>query len=81
MEQEQQMRVDINQTTPVVCECGNKLFQEVLMIRKVSRFVSRAPMDQTIPVALIACTKCGELHTDSIPPALKVVLDKEKENV
>jgi DNA-directed RNA polymerase subunit RPC12/RpoP len=81
MQQEQQVRIDITQTTPVVCKCGSKIFHEVLLLRKASRFISNLPTDQIIPVGTIACVKCGEIHEESLPPAIKVLMDKEKEYV
>jgi hypothetical protein len=28
----------------------------------------------------MACTKCGEIHKDSLPPMYKVLLENETEN-
>ena len=80
-EQEQQLRVDLKSTLPVLCECGNNTFQEVSMIRKVSRFSHPGlPMDQFLPISLMACIKCGEIHKDSLPPMIKALLENETEN-
>jgi len=80
MQQEQQLRIDITQTTPVVCECGNKVFHEVMLLRKASRFLHPSlPDDQIVPVGAVACVKCGSLQQDLLPPSLKVMLEKENE--
>ena len=80
MQQEQQVRVDLTQTTPITCECGSNIFQEVLMLRRWSRFVSNLPTDQNIPIGVMACIKCKTIHEESLPPVVKALIDKEKEN-
>ena len=79
MQPEQQIRLDITQTTPIECECGSKIFQGVLMLRKASRFISNLPTDQIVPVEAVACVKCGTVQEDLLHPSLKVMLDKEKD--
>ena len=80
MQQEQQVKIDITQTSSIKCECGSNIFHEVLLLRKASRFMSNLPTDQIIPVGAVACVKCGSLQEELLPPSLKVMLDKEKEN-
>jgi hypothetical protein len=78
---EQQIRIDITQTTPVNCECGSNIFQEVIMLRKASRFISNLPTDQIVPAQAVSCVKCGAIQEDLLPPSLKIMLDKEKEYI
>jgi hypothetical protein len=79
-QEQQQLRLDITQTTPVGCECGSKIFHEVMLLRKASRFLHPSlPDDQIIPVQAIACVKCGTLQVDLLPPSLKAMLDNEKD--
>ena len=80
MQQEQQLRLDITQTTPISCECGGKVFHEVMMLRKASRFLHPSlPADQVVPVGVVVCIKCEKIQEDLLPPSLKVMLDKEKD--
>ena len=80
-QQEQQVRIDLTKTLPVLCECGNNTLQEVSLIRKVSRSSHPGlPDDQFVPITLMACVKCGELHKASLPPMIKVLLENETEN-
>ena len=78
-QEQQQLRLDITQTTPVNCKCGSNIFHEVLLLRKASRFVSNLPDDQVVPVGAVACVKCGSLQDELLPPSLKVMLDNEKD--
>jgi len=76
-QQLQQQRVDITATTPLICECGNPSFKEVMYMRKESRLMSGLPEDRLVPIQLIACDKCGELVEDFIPAPLKQYYGKE----
>jgi len=79
MQQEQQLRLDITQTTSIGCECGSKIFHEVMLLRKASRFLHPSlPDDQIVPIQAIACVKCGTLQVDLLPSSLKAMLDNEK---
>jgi hypothetical protein len=81
MNQQQEMRLDLSQTTPITCECGNHFFQEVMMLRKWSRFASGLPTDQNIPIPVMVCTKCNKINEETLPPAVKALLDREKDYV
>ncbi len=70
-EQQQGPRVDISATTPLVCECGNETFKEVMYMRKESRLMSGLPEDRIVPIQLIACDKCGTFLEEFIPAPLK----------
>jgi hypothetical protein len=80
-QQQQEVRLDLSQTTPIICECGNQFFQEVVMIRKWSRFASGLPTDQNVPIPVMICTECKKINDETLPPAVKALIDKEKENV
>ena len=76
-EQQQGPRVDISATSPLVCECGNPSFKEVMYMRKESRLMSGLPEDRLVPIPLIACDKCGTLLEDFIPAPLKQFYGKD----
>jgi hypothetical protein len=78
--QQQEMRLDLSQTTSIICDCGNQFFQEVVMIRKWSRFASGLPTDQNVPIPVMICTECKKINDETLPPAVKALMDKEKEN-
>ena len=78
-QQQQEMRLDLSQTTPIKCECGNPFFKEAVMIRKWSRFASGLPTDQNVPIPVMVCTKCEKINDETLPPAVKALLDNEKD--
>jgi hypothetical protein len=70
MNQQNQMRVSIpiDKTVSVVCEeCGNTTFQEALMLRKVSKFLTGDQQDGIMPIATFVCTKCGHVNKEFYP--------------
>jgi hypothetical protein len=79
-QQQQEVRLDLSQTTSITCECGNPFFQEAMMLRKWSRFASGLPTDQNVPIPVMVCTKCDKINDETLPPAVKALLDNEKEN-
>lgn len=73
MNQQKPMQVNIplSKTTGVVCEeCGNTSFQEALMLRKVSRFLTGDTQDGVMPIATFACIKCGHVNQEFYPKEL-----------
>ena len=78
MQQQQQgPQVDISATTPLVCDCENETFKEVMYMRKESRLMSGLPEDRLVPIQLLACAKCGILVENFIPSPLKQFYGKD----
>jgi len=77
MQQQQGPQVDISATTPLVCDCENETFKEVMYMRKESRLMSGLPEDRLVPIQLMACDKCGELIENFIPAPLKQFYGKD----
>jgi hypothetical protein len=78
MQQQQQgPQVDISATTPLVCDCENETFKEVMYLRKESRLMSGLPEDRLVPIQLLACDKCGILVESFIPAPLKQFYGKD----
>jgi ribosomal protein S27E len=66
--QEQQINIDINQTTEVKCEeCENNTFVAVTFLRKVSRLISPDGQDHLWPLETMACAKCGHVNKEFNP--------------
>ena len=80
-QQQQEMRLDLSQTTPITCDCGSSFFQEAIMLRKWSRFASGLPTDQNVPIPVMVCLKCNTINEETLPPAVKALLESEKDIV
>jgi len=61
----QQMNVDIDLTTEIVCdECGHNVFKPAFFLRKVSRFISPDGKDRLLPLDTMACNLCGNINNE-----------------
>jgi hypothetical protein len=66
-----QLKVSLDKTTPVTCEsCGGQAFQEALMLRKVSKFLTGDAQDGILPIQTFVCTKCGHINQEFLPKEL-----------
>lgn len=72
MSQQQQMNISLDKTTGVHCDsCKNNIFQEGVMLRKASRFLTGTAQDALIPIPVFACTKCGHVNDEFLPSQLR----------
>lgn len=72
MEQQMKLNIDLNKTLPIVCEkCGSQTFQEGLLIRKASKFLTGTQQDAIIPIPTFSCTQCGHVNEEFLPAELK----------
>jgi DNA-directed RNA polymerase subunit RPC12/RpoP len=68
---QQRINIPLNKTTPIVCEeCGSQAFQEALMLRRVSKFLTGDMKDGVMPVQTFVCSKCGHINKDFYPSEL-----------
>ena len=67
-----QLNVDITQTTPVTCEeCGLPYFEQGLILRKASKFLTGTGQDGYIPIPVFCCKKCGHVNKAFQPKEIK----------
>ena len=67
-QQQMQMNIDFEQTTPVVCdECGHDIFTQALKMRKISALLSPTGQETMIPMQVFTCAKCGHINKDFLP--------------
>lgn len=61
-----------NDTEAVKCEkCGGEIFQQGLMLRKVSALLTGTGKPGIIPVPVFICEKCGHVNSEFIPEEFK----------
>lgn len=62
----------LKQTTPITCEnCGNNIFIEGVILRKVSRILMGDTKDGILPIPVFACSKCGHVNKEFLPKDLE----------
>ena len=66
------MNISLEKTVPMLCdECGNTVFQEGVLLRKASKFLTGTAQDAIIPIPVFACVKCGHVNQEFLPKALQ----------
>ena len=80
MNQEQpRLNIDLTKTQEIVCDkCGGKVFQEGLMLRKASKFLTGTTQDALIPLPVFSCSACGHVNEEFLPEPLK---NKDSESI
>tara|TARA_B100000287_G_scaffold365526_1_gene360288 strand:+ start:1271 stop:1522 length:252 start_codon:yes stop_codon:yes gene_type:complete len=57
------LNVSLKDAEEVTCEkCGSNMFQEKLMIRKLSRLMTGSDRDSITPIPVIACAECNHVN-------------------
>jgi uncharacterized Zn finger protein len=68
---EQQLNIGLDKTIAASCdECQNEVFQEGVLLRKASRFLTGTSQDAIIPIPVFMCSKCGHVNEEFLPKNL-----------
>ena len=58
-----QLNINLSEVPYLECdECHSTLFEEKIMIKKVSKFITGGQQDSIVPLPVIACAKCGHVN-------------------
>lgn len=71
MKEQMKMNVDIKQSTPIKSENGGQIFQEAVVLRKISKFLAGTAEDAVIPIPVFIDVKSGKILIDMLPKDLK----------
>jgi hypothetical protein len=71
MNQAQQPQIDLSKTTSVETPSGSKIWQQGVILRKVSRFVVGADEDGLIPIPVFYDSETGDILLDTLPKELR----------
>jgi len=80
MNQKSQMNIniDIKNTQPITSPEGNQVFQEGVILRKVSRFVTGTQEDGIIPVPCFFDVVTGKVLVELLPKELRAEFEDEE---
>jgi len=80
MNQKSQMNIniDIKNTQPITSPEGNQVFQEGVLLRKVSRFVTGTQEDGIIPVPCFFDVATGKVLVELLPKELRAEFEDEE---
>lgn len=77
-QQEQpQLNIDLQNTQAVKTENGSSVFQQGVILRKVSRFVTGTNDDALLPIPVFFDPETNKILTDSVPKELREELADE----
>jgi uncharacterized Zn finger protein len=66
------LNISLDKTVEIVCDkCSGKVFQEGLMLRKASKFLTGTAQDALIPLPVFSCAACGHVNEEFLPEPLK----------
>ena len=59
---------DMSQAEDVECdECRCNIFEEKMMLKKLSKFLTGSDRDSLTPIPVVACAKCNHINEMFIP--------------
>ena len=57
------LNINLKDAETIVCEeCGSEVFEEKMMIKKISKLLTGSDRDSITPIPVIACAKCGHVN-------------------
>ena len=71
MNQQQQPNLDLSKTTAIETPSGGKIWQQGVVLRKVSRFVMGSGEDGIIPIPVFFDPETGDILEDTLPKELR----------
>jgi hypothetical protein len=80
-QQQLSMNVDIKNSTAIKSPDGNQVFQEGVILRKVSRFITGTSEDGIIPIPVFFDVKTGKVLVELLPKELRTEFEVEDDNI
>ena len=71
MEQQPQLNLDLSKTTAVDTPSGSKIWQQGMILRKVSKFVTGTSEDAIVPIPVFYDSETGKILEDTLPRELR----------
>jgi hypothetical protein len=75
--QQPQLNIDLKNTSPVKNFDGGSVFQQGVILRKVSKFVTGTNEDALLPIPVFIDPLTKKILTDSVPQELREELKDE----
>jgi hypothetical protein len=70
-DQLQQPGIDLKTTTSIEAPGGTQIFQQGVLLRKVSKFLAGTDNDAILPIPIFYDPSSGKILSDTIPPDLR----------
>jgi hypothetical protein len=69
--QQPQMNLDLSKTTAIDTPSGNKIWQQGVILRKISKFIAGTSEDAVIPIPVFYDPETNEILGDTLPRELR----------
>ena len=66
-----QMNLDLSKTTAIETPSGGKIWQQGVILRKVSKFLTGTNEDAVIPISVFFDPESGDILEDTLPKELR----------
>lgn len=77
MEQPQQPNIDLKNTTGIQNSEGGSVFQQGLILRKISKFIAGTPEDAILPIPVFYDPHTFKIFAEALPRELREELKDE----
>lgn len=68
MNNQMQMNINLEDTTEIKCEkCEHNVFNQGVLLRSISRFITGTQQDGVMPIPVFYCAKCGHVNEQFMP--------------
>ena len=71
MQQQPQMNLDLSKTTAIDTPSGGKIWQQGIILRKVSKFVTGTSEDAIVPIPVFYDPSDSSILQDTLPRELR----------
>jgi hypothetical protein len=69
--QQGQMNLDLSKTTAIDTPSGGKIWQQGMIVRKVSKFITGTSEDAIVPIPVFYDPETGKILQDTLPSELR----------
>ena len=69
--QQPQMNLDLSKTTAIDTPSGGKIWQQGMILRKVSKFITGTSEDAIVPIPTFYDPETGKILEDTLPKELR----------
>jgi hypothetical protein len=70
-QQQPQMNLDLSKTTAIDTPSGGKIWQQGIILRKVSKFVTGTTEDAIVPIPVFYDPETGSVLEDTLPREIR----------
>jgi hypothetical protein len=68
---QQQPNIDLTKTTAIETQNGGKIWQQGIILRRISKFIIGADEDGIIPIPIFFDPETGEIFQNTLPKELR----------